>query len=371
MVQISEENSDITLNIYIIHRSDLNKRDEMMAENKKIYDKLSCNVNITNVEKYIFSDLPKHMEEIQKEVKLEPIGNQTFDNHLQNLHLNHISNYTNHIEALNQIKTHYNASSNKDNQIYLILEDDVLLLQTFETYINNMLKHINEKKIDYDLIFLGFPINTEKIDKEHNANKLNHKIDDIEYKFLNAYLHILSGCDSFFINPNKIDIILKDMRPMRYLTNIQLSYACFNNKLNAYFTFPNLMIEASKISVIPSSINMNNAHIYSEQFMQMVEILNMPKEEFNKDKENLENKFNEIYDKVKQYNNPDNLHLLAIFHNKLEKYETALNIFKEAHKLYNQTHCNINNASNFIQDYTATFKHIQTDIPTNHLDDMD
>lgn len=366
MVQITEENSsNITLNIYIIHRSDLNKREDIMNENKKIYDKLSFNVNINKVEKYTFSDLPKHMEQLKKEVKLEQIGNQIFDSQLQNLHLNHISNYTNHIEALHQIKLHYNSSSDKDNQIYLILEDDVLLLQTFETHINNIINHINGKKIDYDLIFLGIPIDTSKLDKEHNANKLNHKIDDIEYKFLNSYIHILPSCDSFFINPNKIDIILKDMSPMRYITNVQLSYACFNNQLKTYFTFPNVIIEASKISVIPSSINMNNVHIYSEQFMQMVEILNIPKDEFNKDKENLEKKFNEIYDKVKQYNNPDNLHLLAIFHNKLEKYETSINIFKEAHKLYNQTHSNINNASNFIQDYTATYKHIQTDIPVS------
>lgn len=365
MVQITEQTeNNICLNLYIIHRSDFTKRKDIVEENIKALQKLtsdnSITLNHTYVEKYLFSELPSKIDEFKDKIKLESVGNKNFDDLLQNLHINHISNISNHIYALELIQTHI-KSHNKDNikHLYLILEDDIVCLNTIEQNFKNVLNHLAKEEFEYDLLFTGLPIviDNEKINK--NADK---KIDNIEYKFIASYLPIIPSCDSYFISPQCVDKLLKEIYPIHYIYNIQLSYLMHKLQLKNYYITPNIFIEATKIGLLPSSININNAHIYSEPFMKMVDILNIPKDEFNKDVEKYEKEFNTLYETLKQHNNPDNLYLFAILHNKLNKHETALNIFKEAHKLYNNQPSNIVNESNFIKDYIATYKYLQSDV---------
>jgi hypothetical protein len=359
---INDETNNITLNIYIVHRSDFEQRKKLMEENLIIFKKLGYNIKWNYIEKHTNEYLTNNIQTIVKDIKIEKTLYPEYDELMDNLHINHISNIFNHLESLNKIKEHYNKLNEEDKgtNLYIILEDDVFLMNIFEEQMKMILESIIKGNISYDLIFLGVPISIDNKteDKKNNDIIIN---ETLCLNFIPQYLKFLPSCDSFIINPVILnnEQLFEDINKIRLQYHFELSYIIKRYQLKSYYTSPHLMLDGSKMGIIPSSINLNNIHIYNNEFMNMINILNINEEEFNKNQEKYEEEFNKNYDKVKEFDNPDILHLNAIFHNKMKKHETALNIFKHAHKRYSEMPSNITNESNFIMDYVKTYERIQ------------
>lgn len=361
---ITTNKSIITLNVYIVHCSDFKQRKELMEENKNIFNKLNFTINWQYVEKYSLNHLKENIKEITKDIKLEDTEFEDFNELRENLHLAHLSNIYNHLECLNKIKEDYSKLTEQEkqnkNHFYLILEDDVFLMNIFVDKMNELINKLNTNKIHYDLIFLGIPltINNKSEDKKKNDIEISN---ESILNFIPQYLKFLPSCDSYLINPTLLENgdIYNEFNKIKFAYNYQLSYIMRKFNLKSYFITSHIALDGSKMGIIPSSININNVHIYCNEFMNMIQILNIPEEEFNKDIDKYEKEFNDNYEKVKEFDNPDILHLNAIFHNKMKKYETALKIFQHAHNRYQYIPNNISNESNFIIDYVKTYERLQ------------
>jgi hypothetical protein len=358
----SQELNNLTLNVYIVHRSDFTERKKLMEENKEIFEKLGIKINWTYIEKYDIKHLMDNIKDISSSIKIEQTEFEEYNELIENLHINHLSNIYNHLDVLNKIKTHYNElnQEHQDNNMYMVLEDDVFLMNTFVDNMKVILNELHTKNINYDLIFLGIPLCIDNKTDEKKTNDIQ-MTENITLNYIKQYLKYLPSCDSFLINAKILnnEDLYNEINKVKLIYNFELSYIIQKFNLNAYYSRPHLMLDGSKMGIIPSSININNVHIYNNEFMSMIQILNLPEEEFNKDIDKYEKEFNNLYDLLKDFNNPDILHLNAIFHNKMKKYEIALNIFKYAHKRYSELPSNISNDSNFIIDYIKTYEKLQ------------
>jgi len=350
---------NIVLNVYIVHCSDFKDRKTLMEENKVIFEKMGIELKWNYIEKYKIAELKENIQEITKNIKLEKTGLEDYDQLLENLHLNQLSNIYNHLEALSEIKKHYNEYKDT-KQLYLVLEDDVFVMNTIDKLMPELIDKLIENQVKFDMLFFGIPI----VIGQKNEEKLKNDVklsDNITLNYSRQYLKYLPSCDSYMINPEILnnDELYKELNKVKFTFNFELSYIIEKFNLKTYYTAPHFMLDGSKMGVIPSSINLNNIHIYSNEFMEMVNILNLSDEEFITNQDKYEKEFNTHYEKLKVYNNPDVLHLNAILHNKMKKHETALNIFKHAHDRYQQMPSNITNESNFIIDYVKTYEKLQ------------
>jgi GR25 family glycosyltransferase involved in LPS biosynthesis len=95
--------------------------------------------------------------------------------------------------------SHYNIwlelIEDKDNDYYIILEDDITICDNFEYYLNENIKHIN-KENSLDILFLGFlkHNNTKDYDIWHNSN--------IEFIKFSRDLYCIGGTHGYIISKN-------------------------------------------------------------------------------------------------------------------------------------------------------------------------
>jgi len=132
------------------------------------------------------------------------------------------------------------ASSNEENEYYLVLEDDVILDNDF---LNKCTSNLKSTPENWDLIFIGSGCNL----RIHPSYLREGQV---------AYLkgHPATKCtDSFFIKKKAASLIAATFLPYVLPIDFELNYQLYLHKMNVYWWEPPLVAQGSETGLYKST----------------------------------------------------------------------------------------------------------------------
>lgn len=341
-----------TLNIYVVHAKHLTTRRDRIKEVVKTIAGLYPH---TVLPKFIGTsesvDLTSKLAELNPRMDYNPSGDKDFDQLINILNIEHISNIFKHIDAWKAI-----SESPDDQQIHLVIEDDVTMFQEQQTNMKSVLDYVKESgtgtdtNTQWDIMFLG----------------VANSVPDHTKITLQPIPKILPSKDAYFINKKTATRFLSEWTTakMTHSLRVQLSKYLFTNKNEIKAVFPGLRatVEGSKIGFHPTSTNSTNILIFNTQYMEMFRIYIQCTSEADIKKHM--NKLTELYMSLKNLNSPDVSHLYAQICEKSGQIEMAEEKLREAIDLTKKGQGLLNNRTALSVHVIAIYKKLQKDHTT-------
>jgi len=330
------------LNIYFIHAQWLKDRERVITEFQKLITKYTFK-NIKTVKVRVITDYDPNeinAEIIGKTVNYEPIKNDEklgfYNGMMKNLHIFQLSNALKHYKALEEI-----SKNSNDDDINIILEDDILYEDKVCMMIEKLIADLPEK---YNIMFLSLPNNLDEARKKQG----------IKHQNTNELFRVLPYCDSYMVSKEAATILYDNYLPIKYINNIQLSYVIEKIKLQTLIVLPNIFMDGSKYGLFLSVLNPNNVLLFNNDYMKLKSLILKPELNNEEKKEIMK-----IFETSMIANNPDMMHLKALYNINQKKYKEAESIFENALKVYQAYNCVVNHESSFLKDYIRLYKHLQ------------
>lgn len=309
----------VLFNIYVIHDEKYKTRyniiNNTIIELKKICNKIgNIEVNI----KFITND---------NNIDKKRINYDKYPIDTDNIELNNINTeYNNRITLLNEqlisnIEKHRNiynsiAISNDNTDTYhLVLEDDALISSDYISNIEETFKNIANKTFsEWDILFTCLP-----------SMKLN---DKLEMNNTKDFFKFLMNKSSYFIKKNICEELYNFTNTIKFSHKDMLSRFIFENpnKYKYMFLNKNLILEGSKIGIVPTTINNNNFLFQNNIYINLINISNKEKLE-KKDIEQSEKLYEES---CKQFLSADIMHIMGIIYYKYNDYNNSKEFFNKA-----------------------------------------
>lgn len=335
------------LNIYIIHAEHLLERRKVIDDIKKNLAKYSFSRMKVNEIKIISGNDPDSLtpEKIQNIVNYTPLQTEEENLKIYNglirvLHINNLSNALKHYEALQTI-----SKCEDPDIIHMVLEDDVLFEPRMCMFLDKTIDKIGESQI----VFLGMP-NNESISNTNN----------VQIKDSKSIFRILPYNDSYLITPKLAKDLADNYLPIKFHTNIHLSYLLEKMNITLSQTVPNLFVDGSKVGMYLSTQMVNNDLVFNREYMFLKSLLSKePALITNEEKEMAE----KVIKESPVANNPDFLALVGKYTREVKKdYQKTRDIYQKTLDIYEKNGCIVNNESLFLRDFISLHSHLQTDI---------
>lgn len=338
------------LKVFIIHTSTLTNRMEKLDPIIKFIKESGKKSGYTVEISIIISPDPQvlypKLEELQNKISYDKSGNELFDQCIQVLSLEMISNIEKHKDALSKISI--SKSKDSDEDLYLIIEDDMVILQDCLKNFEDLLK-LDHKKIDWDLIILGLSKNIDT----SNTQKLEN------IKELSDTGKVLPSKEAYFIRKNVATKLLAEFQKYRFTYRIQLSWFIHNNSdIKVYYPSKRTTVDGSKLGLFTSSIHSNNILTFNNEYMQMYNYLSMSKEDIQKNMQSI----TDLYKTVKGLNSCDFTHLYGLLKIKADSLREGEEILLEALDQVRKSQGLLNGRSDLANNLVELYRHLQTDI---------
>lgn len=229
---------------------------------------------------------------------------EDFNNLIQKINSNQISNIEKHRVAYNNIESISKSSSSNSNILYLLIEDDIILSNEYSQNIEQLFENIH--KLKYDILFTCL-------------SHKNSETDPIELIDSRENFKILLSKSSYFINPNIVSKLNEYLKTYKYTLKIGLSKFIWNNKdIKSYTLNKHIFLEGSKLGLLLSSTNNNNILYQNNDFITLAKITSIEKILEVQLKEALQ-----IYKRLSSLNSADVLHTMGILYYKVGDYDNA------------------------------------------------
>lgn len=335
------------LHVYVVHASNLYERRKVIDELRKNLGKYNfTNVKVGDIDVITSHDAASIPGEfIQKNVdysQLKTEGEMTpiFNSLIRILHINNISNALKHHEALSKI------AKGSEDDIHMVIEDDVLFEQRMCMLLD---RAIGKFSSSHGVLFLGMPNNEEVT----NPNVINVKECKQVFK-------VLPYNDSYFIRPATAKQLVEKFFPLKFYTNIHMSYLMEMANITMYQTVPNIFIDGSKYGMYLSTLMVNNDLVFNRDYMFLKSLIGKEPSTITLDEKKTADK---LITESQIANNPDFLTVVGkyIRHVKNDSKKTR-DIYQKAYDAYLKNGCVINNESIFLRDYINLHVHLQPDI---------
>jgi len=336
----------VHFNIYVIHESKFNTRfniiNNTLTELQKICTKLG-NINL-NV-KYIMEN--NIVEE--NRINYDKYAVNTDDSTLNNLNTEYNARLTllpeqviSNIERHRIVYDSIYKSIEEDDTYHLVLEDDAIISNDYINNIEETFKNIfNKTFANWDILFtcLPFPFMKE-------TTKLEMVSTTDHFKFL-------INKSSYFIKKNICKELYDFTKIIKFSHKDMLSRFIYEKPNYKYmFLNKNIILEGSKIGIVPTTINNNNFLFQNNNYIELINISNKQKIE-KKDIDECE----KIYEaSCKQFLSADMMHIMGIIYYKYNDYDKSKEFFNNAlenTKMHNislyQTSELLNNTINICQ----------------------
>lgn len=320
------------ISIYFIHSKDLAIRKPMC---EKLIQTLQTTFDVSCT--YIEEDDPEDIDmvKIKAHVNLEkPDTKDIFDSLVKNLHVRQLSNSLKHYRA-------YQMIHDSDDDYSIVLEDDVLFSDKVNDELLNAIKGIKKMDEKWHILFTGMP------------RPVNTSIDKPIINTSDIF-KIFPVCDSYFVNKKTVKELLDAFAPIRYLTNIQLSYIVAHKDIKTFMYTPNIFIDGSKYGVFLSSIETNNKLFLNNEYNKLVGLVN--KETY------LEEDHSQIANlkaTMQFATHPDIEYQFGLYEIRMHNHEAARIIFDRIYETHTKNKSLMNNDSNFLLKYCNSFAHSQ------------
>ena len=228
------------------------------------------------------------------------IDDEDFDRLIQPVNLQQYSNMKRQLATLQAI-----LSDNNKDTLYIILEDDAIIMPEFQANLEKFLQ--NPFEVDWDLMFLCAASNGPD-----------------PYTPIHTIFKILPSKEAYAIKPYVIPSLLTYFEKTFYTFRIQLSrWLLLNPSIKAYCPANRISLEGSKLGFMPSTTHENNVLIYNREFMELFKMVtNQTPIDIVQAKR--------IYKSVEHLKSPEMMHLLGVLLFKSQKPFQAKELFLDA-----------------------------------------
>lgn len=313
------------LNIHVIHSKVADSRLGNINQLVSILQKTFSEVKVTLVndhEPETFT--PDSIKSITDFSQIQDEKYVLFNSLIVPVHIRHISNLLKHALTLKQI-----VDSQSDDEVYVVLEDDVVFGDKVADYLVQALKSFTSS--DAEFVFLGLP---------------SPATESPTLSPFSDFYNVTPVCDSYAVTKVGAIKLLKELLPMKFQTNVQLSYAIVKADVKAFFARPNVFIDGSKLGVFVSTIDANNTLMLSNEHVNIKSLIEAGELD----------KAREAYDGIRFKTHPDNLRLLADLELKAKNFDKAKTHYDSCFKAYSANHCVLNNQCQFLKSYISACK---------------
>ena len=318
------------LKVYIIHVKTL-------ANRKSLCDRLHAELaqaesfDLESFE-YITSNDPNEITDtISVDQSPIPSDNGNFERlntFLRPLKVVHVSNAMKHKQALEAI-----ANATDEKTIHLVIEDDSLKQSTEADFLDKAMTTFSSEKLS--VMFLGIPPGVAA----RNGKQL---VSDV--------YNALPCCDSYFITPKAAKTTLEHFTPLKFPTNIQLTYALAKAQVITYMSAPAIFVDGSKLGVFASTIDSNNRLVFNGHFVAIAKAIqdNLPEETIDA-----------LFTKAEPKWHPEFMHLQASYEKNKGNFRQAEQYYSEALNQYIAFGGIIDNQTELLRDFMRLYRHLQ------------
>ena len=298
----------MNLNIYLIYTEKLENRQGNINSSLEAIKKI-CSENNINFKLNIISTpcndtIDKNIQDYNKRVDYSKFpGDNEYNDYISSLNSYQISNYEKQKNAFKHI---IDSDNSNNDDIYMIIEDDIIIGKAYLDNIKDLLVNINE--INWDILFTSL-------------NVINNTQEYIEYNTI--YKKLLSK-SCYFIKPKMCKLLYDTMDIFKLRFKHLLCKFINDNNYTVLFYNKNTFVEGSKIGLYPSSVNPNNYLYFNNNYIELSKISNkqiIDKEDIIKAMELFNNN---------NFDSPDFFNVLSIIYVKNKDYDNAKKYSLEA-----------------------------------------
>jgi hypothetical protein len=303
-----------SLNVFLIHSPKLTLREQRMhltmKQLEQMCQKYGYRMRVFKQESFEPNDLQPKLEEISKQIRYDKTGDEDFDRGLQPLSVQQLSNFYKQKEALKQIVQMGKLPMVSLKDLYLVLEDDALILPEFQRHLECFFE--NPASSTWDLLTFSM------------SKPFGNPNDPYEYINARGFGKVLPGKESYMIQPKIAEQLLKDLETIQFTYRLQLSYWLYTHpEIRLKCPSHRMFIEGSKIGFLPSSTTENNVLVYNQEFMQMFKMMVGQNDyDFQKGRQ--------YYRVIEHLKAPEAMHLYAVMLHRENKLEQSKDMFMDA-----------------------------------------
>lgn len=262
----------------------------------------------------------------------EKCGVERFDALRRPLTLRHVSNALKHIAALRSI------AESVDDQPHLVVEDDIVYGDEMGPTLAAVLRSPERSP----MVMLGLPFG--KSDSKPSPGP--------HFESLVNTFNVVPSCESYLVTPECARALLKFMEPIRFTTNVAISYAIHAAGIDATVTVPNVFMDGSKLGSHIGTIEANNPLIYNPDFHKVRALVTDPGSS--------EDDVRSALRDAKFSKHPEFVALAAALDARCGRYKDAEALFAGAYEVLRGNGAVVNGTSSILQSYIRLFRDIQT-----------
>ena len=272
---------------------------------------------------------------IQHNVKLEALTDprlEKFNKYTKTLHMRNVSNAKKHQVALQHAA---DAGADGTDTVFLVLEDDVLAGTDWADKLKTLVATMPE---DAGWLSLGVPT---------RGNAPFQELGDV--------YEALPCCESYIVRPAAAKVLAAAFFPVRYVTNIHLSYLLKSLKQRAYLCQPHVFLDGSKYGSHVSTITSGNQLILNSTYMGA-------RRQLIDENATDDEKLSDIQESLRASpfgTHPDFMHLKALALWRRSGAPAAAEVFALALDTYDANNALVNAESQFLRDYIAMHRDLQ------------
>lgn len=317
--------------VYVIASSATSARDQHRQNVCHELQKEFEGSTVTVIEEFDADTITREVS--QNHVKIEKLTDprtEAFNKYTKPIDVRNLSNAMKHQSALKKIA----EASEEPNTYNLVVEDDVLMGANWPSALRAC---VHEMPKDCDMVMLGIPGNSSE--RFQPASSVHEAIPCI---------------DSYIVTKKAADTLSRSFFPVRFITNVHISYLAKTMNINIYLVKPNVFLDGTKYGSFVSTLTpgnqlfLNRDYVHAKAALSDNPAVNVPDKEVRA----------LLYD-TQLSGHPDFKHLQALFEWKTAGAESAVEKFKEAIALYDANNAMVTNESPALRDYIRLHKDLQ------------
>jgi GR25 family glycosyltransferase involved in LPS biosynthesis len=328
------------INIYIISTEELKNRitniNNVVSILKNLCVKNNIQAFINLISEPSSATVDKNISVFNSRVDYSTFSdNNEYNEYITMLNSCQISNYEKHRELYKIIK------DKDDEELHLIIEDDMLISNSYISNIDEMIKDLTIKdNCDlWDILFLSL-------------NTVNNGDNFINFRTVYNKL-ITKSC--YFVKPKICNKLYEESSTFKLQIKYFISKYIEDNKdLNVYFYNKNTLIEGTKIGIYPSSVNSVNYLYFNNEYIGLLKI-------YNKDVITDDDIVEAcgLYKIVENINSSDIINIMGMIYNKHKNYKEAKKCFIKALDVHKKNYGYLQKNSNILNNCITIFQHDQ------------
>lgn len=336
------------LHIYLIHTPTLVDRKKFLNGTieyvKKIGEKYEYNVKINLITEPNIPDIDRNIDEFNKRVNYDKETDEDFNKTITKLNAPQISNIEKHRLAYQNIKYQADLPLKNNDDLYLILEDDVVISNEYTKNFESLMNVISELD-KWDILFTCLS----------NKNEMDESVKLMDSR---DNFKILLSKSSYFIRPETAYKLNEFLNTFKYTLKHAISKFIWDNKdIRSCIVNRHIFLEGTKLGLLLSSVNNNNILFQNNDFINLARLTSAPTIDTE-----IYSKSMEIYKRLEPLNSADVLHTMGILHYKKEDYENAKKYLTNAVKFMQKNNGYLTNNSEILNNCINMFQYDQDDL---------